>query len=754
MDPMVLAVQQWVNQTYRHVNGYQVIEENGKTGWSTVYALTRALQHELGITALADNFGPTTSAKYKEFGEMELGKVPSTAQGENIVTILQGACYCKGYNPGAMNGVFSEQTKQAVINLQTDTGLPVRDGKVYDYIFKAFLTMDAYKLTFGGDPVIRTIQQDLNNKYYTTSGVQPCDGHYQRGTNRALVYGLQTEIGIPAASQTGSVGPATRAGLPTLSVGSSGQFVKLFQYALKFNERNVTSFNGVYNEALKNIVIDFQRFTMLDADGIAGRQTWLSALISTGDPDRRGTACDGITQVTPARAHALKSAGYQLIGRYLTNYSAGTLNKKIQPGELQTIFNAGLKVFPIYQTTGNFASYFNASQGKSDALAAYAAARKYGFNKGTTIYFAVDFDALGDEIINLIVPYFRAVKGTFATYGDYYNVGVYGPRNVCIQVSNSGYAKYSFVSGMSTGYSANLGYPLPNNWAFDQISTIWVGSGDGRINIDNNINSGRDNGSSSVNPHNGVLETPLDSSYTNNVKSEFTTLLNDIMSSGQKAKALRGREAAVQIVLDNDSLITELSHKYNIKKAFIQTALGWEAALEGWLDDIPKDTVVIATYHYFEALEAWENAPIKGEPPTPPILMAEDSSTGPAQIFASTAIKANNWAVNNGIISGRTYDLNKWKDVWEVWRNLHHDLSYNITMCALVLMWGAQSNSNEYETLNYPANMMNYTENQIKRTIGRYNGPQREGNEAAIEYGNRNYQIYQLFEHYNSLSRQ
>lgn len=131
-----------------------------------------------------------------------------------------------------------------MIRLQTDAGLPIRNGKVYDYVFKAFLTMDAYVLTLGGDPRIREMQQDLNNKYFTTSGVQPCDGHYQRGTNRALIYGIQTEEGISPSLQTGSVGPMTRDRLPTLSLGSSGNFVKLFQYALYVNGFDPGAFDG------------------------------------------------------------------------------------------------------------------------------------------------------------------------------------------------------------------------------------------------------------------------------------------------------------------------------------------------------------------------------------------------------------------------------------------------------------------------------------------------------------------------------
>ncbi|PEA54066.1 hypothetical protein CON64_14525, partial [Bacillus pseudomycoides] len=63
MDLAVLAVQTWLYDHYRTVDGFQPPLLNGKTGWSTMYALTRALQHELGITTLADAFGPTTASK-------------------------------------------------------------------------------------------------------------------------------------------------------------------------------------------------------------------------------------------------------------------------------------------------------------------------------------------------------------------------------------------------------------------------------------------------------------------------------------------------------------------------------------------------------------------------------------------------------------------------------------------------------------------------------------------------------------------
>ena len=60
-DPMVYLTQKWLNQEYGDVEGFGTVTENGKTGWNVVYGLTRALQHELGITSLANNFGPTTA---------------------------------------------------------------------------------------------------------------------------------------------------------------------------------------------------------------------------------------------------------------------------------------------------------------------------------------------------------------------------------------------------------------------------------------------------------------------------------------------------------------------------------------------------------------------------------------------------------------------------------------------------------------------------------------------------------------------
>lgn len=54
-DPYIYYTQKWLNDTYGNDSRFNTITENGKTGWSTIYTLTRALQIELGIQATAYN---------------------------------------------------------------------------------------------------------------------------------------------------------------------------------------------------------------------------------------------------------------------------------------------------------------------------------------------------------------------------------------------------------------------------------------------------------------------------------------------------------------------------------------------------------------------------------------------------------------------------------------------------------------------------------------------------------------------------
>ncbi|MEC1670974.1 glycoside hydrolase domain-containing protein [Bacillus mojavensis] len=534
MDEMVLITQQWLNETYRGKHGYNPVEESGKTGWDTIYGLTRALQIELGISEPANNFGPTTQRLFKPLKRQAPDSKPS-----NMNFILQGALWCKGFNPGGFTGVFYEKTENAVKEFQKAAGLTTQDGIVTTLIMKALLDMSAFKLVSGGDSRIRQIQQNLNRDYNDYIGLMPCDGLYARDTNKALIYALQKEEGMSTSVANGFFGNGTTSLCPTLTPGDSRTgFVLIVQYALYCNGKSFDpgEFDGKYGVSVVSAVKAFQEFMCLPQTGYADMPTIKALLSSSGDTTRAASACDTATIITAEKAQTLRNNGYKTVGRYLTGNvrtSNGLTSKALTSEELAVIFDAGLKVFPIYQDGGYQSSYFVKDQGTRDAYSAASAARRLGFPSGTTIYFAVDFDAYDYEVTDKIIPYFQEIKSAFAKMQTFstapkYEIGVYGPRNICIRTQEAGLTKYSFVANMSTGFSGNLGYPMPNNWAFDQFYEGTIGSGSGSIGIDKDGFSGKDSGVSHVNP-------PSDPVYDARLRT-----LTDILSTIPALENLSG----------------------------------------------------------------------------------------------------------------------------------------------------------------------------------------------------------------------
>ncbi|MGE0911766.1 glycoside hydrolase domain-containing protein [Bacillus atrophaeus] len=506
MDEMVLQTQEWLNETYGGKHGYNTVDENGKTGWQTIYGLTRALQVELGISEPADNFGPTTQKLFKPLKRQAPDSEPN-----NMNYILQGALWCKGFSPGGFTGVFFEQTENAVKKFQKAAGLTTQDGVVTALIMKALLDMSAFRLVPGGNSRVRQIQQNLNRDYNDYIGLMPCDGLYARDTNKALIYALQKEEGMSTSVANGFFGNGTTNLCPTLTPGDSRTgFVLIVQYALYCNGKSFDpgEFDGKYGVGVVSAVKAFQKFMCLPQTGYADMPTIKALLSSSGDTTRTASACDTATILTAETAQTLRNNGYKIVGRYLTGNvrtSSGLASKALTEKELSTIFDAGLKVFPIYQDGGYESSYFVKDQGTRDAYSAASAARRLGFPSGTTIYFAVDFDAYDYEVTDKIIPYFQEIKSAFAKMQTFssapkYEIGVYGPRNICIRTAEAELTKYSFVANMSTGFSGNLGYPMPDNWAFDQFYEGTIGSGDGSIAIDKDSFSGRDKAVASVEP--------------------------------------------------------------------------------------------------------------------------------------------------------------------------------------------------------------------------------------------------------------
>ncbi|MFF1375695.1 glycoside hydrolase domain-containing protein [Streptomyces sp. NPDC058308] len=726
-DDMVLKAQMFINSY--GVDGIPDVEENGRTSWAVMYALTRVLQHELGLTPLSDSFGRATLAALRS----RFPVIDANTRHEAIYRVVQSALYCKGYDGGDIEGTYNPRVAASVTRVKQNMGVSAvypGDG-VTPKVLKALLTMDAYTVVPGGTEQIRTIQQWLNSRYVGRQNffIIPCDGNFSRDVQKALIYALQFEMGMSDEVATGAFGPATRDALRNNSVaqGSVGTWVSLFSAAMIFNRRAGVSFTDRFDALFGDRVREFQNFVKLPVNGRGDFPTWASLLVSTGDHERKGTACDCVTEVTAARAQALRNAGYRIVGRYLANYAGSTLDKQIQPGELGVMAANGLRTFPIYQTNGGEASYFSRGAGIADALHAVERARRYGYMAGTRIYFAVDFDALDHQVTERILPYFRAVRDTMSEHGPGYQVGIYGPRNVCGRVHAAGYTSASFVSGMSTGFSGNLGYPLPEDWAFDQISTIETGSGSGRIEIDNNIVSGRDNGQDSydIEQSSDGLDVSFDKAQRNamlvDVQSYFVNVMKvpEKGGAGGLAFSVRTTTECFDILIDYDWLITRLARNLRMRKALIQCPLMWEMRAYNSGDVVAEELVI---NHY------------KGGP-----SKKNDCSTGLGQIFAATAIRARNHAIRQELIGGSLMDATKESDLWAVWQPLFKDTAYNMTTVPLVLIEGAHEIGAERPGLDTG-------EEDSRRALARYNGT----NESAQGYGTALLGLYRVFEKYHA----
>lgn len=512
-DEKVLAAQKWVNATYGGVSGYVKCPETGNTGWATMYSLIMGLQHELGVSPVVANFGDGTLSKVAALGSIAIG----WEKNRNIVKIIRHGLFCKGYWGGDTNvAAFDSAAAASVDQMKSNMGISQDGGVVQPKVLKAILNMDAYVVVAGGTDKVRTIQQWLNQRYWqkSTFSIGPADGIFSRDVQQALMKAVQIEIGIPESQATGNFGSGTQAGLKAnpQGPGSSGVLMQLFSAACVFNEpvaasveeHQRTHFTSSWDADIDGWVRGFQKFSALtdgngNVSGVGDYATWAQLLVSMGDPNRKVNASDTAYSITPSRGARMYADGYRYVGRYINEASSGGGSKMLEEGELADIFAAGLRVFPIFQDNARDYEDFNWSNGYEHGRWAHDQAVHFGFNRGTIIYFAVDYDATVADMPK-VVEYFQGVASGLASRGKRYVYGVYGSRNVCAQVTKETYAAFSFVSGMSWGFSGNLGFPLPGNWSFNQIKEFQVTNGSDIFWLDADAHRAKsDEGQGSVN---------------------------------------------------------------------------------------------------------------------------------------------------------------------------------------------------------------------------------------------------------------
>jgi peptidoglycan hydrolase-like protein with peptidoglycan-binding domain len=284
--------------------------------------------------------------------------------------------------------------------------------------------------------------------------------------------------------------------------------MQLFSAACVFNEPvpsapeddQRTHFTDSWDADIQGWVNHFQAFSALPDSKRGDYPTWAQLLVSMGDPDRKVSASDTAYTITPSRGARMFADGCLYVGRYINEASAGGGSKMLEEGELEDIFAAGLNVFPIFQDRNREYADFSWSNGFAHGQRAHDQAVHFGFNRGTVVYFACDYDATDEEIKGHVSEYYKGVASGLSNSGKRYVLGVYGSRNVCAQITKAVYARYSFVSGMSWGFSGNLGFPLPANWSFNQIKEYQVTNGSDVFWLDSDAHRvGSDDGQSSVN---------------------------------------------------------------------------------------------------------------------------------------------------------------------------------------------------------------------------------------------------------------
>lgn len=477
MDQMVLATQQWLNDTYSTNNAWVTIEENGLTGWNTIYALIRAFQIELGNDSPSGNLGPWTLATLEGLGTISRD---DNAEPSNVIRILQGAMWCKGYWSSAMTGIFDEATENGIKQLQSDVGIQ-QNGRVNFYLWKSLLSMDQFVMLDDGEAGIREFQQYFNANYslYFEKYVS-CDGLAGRDLYTCFIYILQKDEGMDAATGTGIFGNNTYNRCPNISSLDASRFadtIKCLKIAIYLEGFNTPPYaldtTSTLTQRLINEVNNFNTFmqqSSYNSSTSINRQAIKQLFTSNGYTGRTSHVCDTATPINSnARAQVLIHNGYDIVGRYLTSGIINGENKQITKAEINILRNNGLSFFPIYQTSGNYLEYFSYNQGVSDAENAYNLAQSLSLPANTIIYFAVDVDVLEGNIPYYILPYFEGIYNTLINKSTY-GIGVYGTRNICSYVLRNGYALKSFVGNMSTGYSGNMGFSMPRNWSFNQYA--------------------------------------------------------------------------------------------------------------------------------------------------------------------------------------------------------------------------------------------------------------------------------------------
>ena len=193
---------------------------------------------------------------------------------------------------------------------------------------------------------------------------------------------------------------------------------------------------------------------------------------------------------------------------------------------------------------------------------------------------------------------------------------------------------------------------------------------------------------------------------------------------------------AERILRSLDSDIEEICSMVHLPSAVLKAVLYKEITDIDFFDPL-ADAIVAFNWQRVHLLNHLPD--LEGKQNKSGFFRKFDSSTGYGQIFARTAILAIRFATTYGIITPETLGLRKGQtfspdspaDVFEIWKKLHRERSFNLACSALNLLFAAWE-------MNGRITFENFSPDELKRTFTRYNANVRQ----ITPYGEVTYQYY------------
>ena len=178
---------------------------------------------------------------------------------------------------------------------------------------------------------------------------------------------------------------------------------------------------------------------------------------------------------TSSMLPCLLQLGYRCIIRYYTKKT--TSWKLLKSPEAEAISEAGLELAVVYQDRNNQPSDFSGQKGLQAGNAAFHYARDViGQPFGSTIYFAVDYDASSSDITNHVKLYFEGVREAFTSQaGGHpgYRIGIYGSGLTCQSLLDARLVEHTWLS-QSRGWRGTPEFDASGLWNLKQLPATTI----------------------------------------------------------------------------------------------------------------------------------------------------------------------------------------------------------------------------------------------------------------------------------------